>query len=84
MIATRPALDIEDDEDIGEPISRDASYTRRQFMRALNIKKDALKALIAKGLPIKCVARRKYILGSDWLKFLEKQPDVGYAALEDN
>lgn len=83
MISPVRPSDIEDETDIGEPISRDSAYSRRQFMRALSIGKDGLRALIGKGLPVRGVGRRRYILGSDWLDFLAKQPDVGYAALED-
>lgn len=83
MIAKTPQ-DLDVEVGIGEPIRRDSSYTRTQFIRALNIGKDGLRALICKGLPVRGVGRRRYILGSDWLDFLAKQPDVGYAALEDN
>jgi hypothetical protein len=56
-------------------IERDAAYTKEEFMRRLGINEDAWKGMKRRGLIIRKDAKRVYVLGSDWLDFLQQCAD---------
>ena len=56
-------------------IERDAAYTKEQFMRRLGINEDAWKGMKRRGLIVRKDAKRVYVLGSDWLAFLQQCND---------
>lgn len=50
----------------------DASYTVEQIRAANGLSKAALSALRRQGLPILRLGKRSFVLGRDWIAFLEK------------
>lgn len=48
------------------------AYELREFARRCRLGEFALREARSKGLRVICVGRRRYVLGRDWLDFLEK------------
>lgn len=53
-------------------IAADQSYPLPTFMRLTGLSLWAMRQARRKGLKLRTVGRRKFVLGSDWLKYLEQ------------
>lgn len=51
-------------------ISRDASYTVREFCRRTGLGRYALTQARRAGLKVRASGQNRFILGSDWLDYL--------------
>ncbi|MDA1016058.1 MAG: hypothetical protein O3A00_16585 [Planctomycetota bacterium] len=54
-------------------------YPLRDFQRLAGLGNFALREARKKGLRVRAVGNRRYILGSDFREFLESQPERGSA-----
>jgi len=54
-------------------IDRDAAYSLAEFRRRTGLGSHALRQVRAAGLRVVEVGRKRYVLGADWLRFLERQ-----------
>lgn len=50
-----------------------ASYTLSEFRRRTGLGSYAFRQARAAGLRVVEVGRKRYVLGADWLRFLERQ-----------
>lgn len=60
-------------------IDRDAAYSLREFSARAGLNAHALRAARRKGLRVVALGRKRYVLGSDWLRFLEQQAEESSA-----
>jgi len=54
-------------------IDRDAAYSLAEFRRRTGLGSYAFRQARTAGLRVVEVGRKRYVLGSDWLRFLEQQ-----------
>lgn len=54
-------------------IDERCSYTRNSFLAAAGLTRSAFTAAVRGGLRTRKVGKRTFILGRDWLQFLEQQ-----------
>lgn len=54
-------------------ISIDSSYTLEEFQARTGMKRDAMRAARRKGLRVIYRHNRGYVLGRDWLSYLDMQ-----------
>ncbi len=59
-------------QECGE-ISRDASYTLGELSKRTGLKRDALRSARQKGLRVVYLHNRGYVLGRDWLSYIDDQ-----------
>lgn len=59
-------------QECGE-ITSSASYTLSEFSKRTGLKRDAIRAARRDGLRVVYRHNRGYILGRDWLKYIDSQ-----------
>jgi hypothetical protein len=55
-------------------VEADAAYTMSEFSARLNLKRWGLREMRRAGLPVRRFHGRTFVLGSDFLQFLERLP----------
>lgn len=53
-----------------QPIRPDELYTLDSFMRYVGLGRSAIRQARAKGLVVRYVAARAFILGADWIDYV--------------
>lgn len=57
-----------------EPIQAGAVYRLSELQRRMGIERDALRSAKKKGLRIRKLGTKKYVLGDDFIEFMESLP----------
>lgn len=56
--------------ELGE-ITADAAYALREFQRRTGMADTALRHARQRGLRVRAVGRKRFVVGADWIAFLE-------------
>lgn len=65
-------------------ISSNASYTLSELSKRTGLKRDALRSARRKGLRVVYLHNRGYVLGRDWLLYLDEQGSAAESQSEIN
>ncbi|HAH48095.1 hypothetical protein [uncultured Gimesia sp.] len=65
-------------------ISQDACYTLAEFTSRTGLKRDALRAARRNGLRVVYKHNRAYIMGRDWLAYLDSSESDNTTPEKDN